>query len=233
VARPGDVWARKFRVLRARYPREPGKSWRGVDFERATNGYLSGSYITALSKGRIDEPGLGKIFRIAEVMGFPPELWFRNLDDEPAQAAVDTPGVVHADISERLNLLFDVVINDRTGEPFTEEEVARTSRGKLTAEDVVRIRTGDLVDPTREQLLALSNVFGVDFSFWAEEVEEVVLRPETIRALRDSMSQDILHKSLSLTNEDKNFVMAMLEELQKRREHEDAGSTPPTDKETA
>ena len=37
---------------------------------------MTRSYVSNLKKGRIDNPGFGKLEAIAGAMGFPPELWF-------------------------------------------------------------------------------------------------------------------------------------------------------------
>ena len=218
MASPGENWARKFDTFLERYPRADGRRWRGVDFDRATNSYVNGSYVTALSKGRIEEPGLNKLRRIAQVMGFPFQEWFEPADVE-ARAGRQELGTPRDDsISGRLNYLFEAIRNDKTGGPFTDEEVAKNSLGRLSTEDVARLRASDLPDPSREMLLALCDVFDVDFSYWDERTGQTeLLGPDTLRALRDKESLAILHKSHALPDEDKSLIMTVLEELQRRR----------------
>ncbi|QIN85502.1 hypothetical protein GBA63_22660 (plasmid) [Rubrobacter tropicus] len=218
MASPGESWARKFETFLQRYPRADGRRWRGVDFDRATNGYVNGSYVTALSKGRIEEPGLNKLRRISEVMGFPFLDWFQPAEIE-ARAGREELGVPKEDsISARLNYLFEAIPNDKTGKPFTDAEVAKQSLGRLSEEDLGRLRSSELPDPSREMLLALCDVFDVDFSYWDERAGQTeLLGPDTLRALRDKESLAILHKSHALPDEDKSLIMTVLEELQRRR----------------
>lgn len=227
MARPGEVWARKFEGILRANPRPDGRIWRGVDFDRATNGYINGSYVTALRKGRIEEPGLNKLRRISEVMGFPFQSWFESLDAEPRSSAGATADIGRPEgdsISVRLDYLFDAIPNDKTGEPFTEEDVARLSLGRLSEGDVRGMRSGAMTNPSREMLLALCDVFDVDLSYWDERADQAeLLDPHTLRALRDKESLAILHKSYGLPEEDKSLIMTVLDELARRRGRDDRG----------
>lgn len=218
MASPGEVWARKFSTFLDRYPRADGKRWRGVDFDRETNGYINGSYVTALSKGRIEEPGLNKLRRISEAMGFPFQEWFSPLDDELRSGTENLDFAGEDSIAARLNYLFEAIPNDKTGQAFTNQEVARYSLGRLSEEYVRSLRTGDTEDPSREMLLALCDVFDVDFSYWDERADQLeLLSPDTLRALRDKESLAILHKSHALPEEDKSLIFTVLQELERRR----------------
>lgn len=218
MANPGDIWARKFGAFLDRYPRPDGKRWRGVDFDRETNGYINGSYVTALSKGRIEEPGLNRLRRISEAMGFAFQEWFLPIEDEPRAGPKELGFAGEDSIAARLNYLFEAITNDKTGAPFTDKEVAKQSLGRLSEEDVRRLRTGEAQDPSREILLALCDVFDVDFSYWDERADQLqLLSPDTLRALRDKESLAILHKSHALPDEDKSLIITVLEELERRR----------------
>lgn len=225
MASPGEVWVRKFEGFLEAHPRPDGRNWRGVDFDRATNGYINGSYVTALRKGRIEEPGLNKLRRISEVMGFPFQSWFEPLDAEPRWDAAADIGRPEGDsVSVRLDYLFDAIPNDKTGESFTEVDVARLSLGRLGERDVSGMRSGELANPSREMLLALCDVFDVDLSYWDERADQAeLLDPHTLRALRDEESLAILHKSYGLPDEDKSLIMTVLDELARRRVRDDGG----------
>lgn len=218
MASPGEVWARKFDTLLERYRRPDGRRWRGVDFDRATNGYVSGSYVTALSKGRIEEPGLNKLRRISDAMGFPFQEWFEPLEGD-SRAGPEEIGYPDEDtIAARLNYLFEAIPNDKTGKPFTDEEVAAYTLGRLSEQDVKDLRAGVSTDPSREVLLTLCDVFDIDFSYWDERADQLeLLSPDTLRALRDKESLAILHKSHALPDEDKSLIMTVLQELERRR----------------
>jgi hypothetical protein len=65
--------ASKFESLLEAYrPRDGGGKWSGVELERATGGVLTRSYVTNLRKGRIENPGMDKLWALAKAMCFPP-----------------------------------------------------------------------------------------------------------------------------------------------------------------
>ena len=51
-------------------------------------------------------------------------------------------------VAGRLEHVFEVVRNPKAGEPYTNAEVARMTLGDLSEEDVERIRTGAVSDPS-------------------------------------------------------------------------------------
>lgn len=222
----GARYAKRFERLLGMYPREGGKQWRGVEIERATDGFVSSSYVTALKKGRIHRPGLDKLRAIADIMGFPFELWLQDLEGWD-KTPIDEEGHVGGRaFAERLNYLFEVIENDDTGKPFTNREVSRLSRGRVTEVEIEKMRSGALGDPTRSQLLALCDVFDVEFSYWDERREPSLMSGETMEALSNAGSYAILHKSHGLADDDKDLIMVMMEELERRRskDEEDKGA---------
>jgi hypothetical protein len=60
-----------------------------------------------------------------------------------------------------VNGLFEVIKNERTGEPYTNAEIARMSLGDLTEEEVEGIRNGTISDPSIAQVRTLADVFAV------------------------------------------------------------------------
>jgi hypothetical protein len=59
-------------------------------------------------------------------------------------------------VAGRLEHLFEILRNPSSaGEPYTNAEVARITFGDLSEEDVQRIRTGALSDPSVGQIAAL------------------------------------------------------------------------------
>jgi len=71
---------RKFESLLETYRRPDGSRWGGQDLAAVTGGVVTRSYVTALRKGRIENPGFEKLRAIAKAMGFPPELWFEDVE---------------------------------------------------------------------------------------------------------------------------------------------------------
>jgi len=144
------------------YRRPDGQRWGGAQLGKATGGIVTRSYVTNLRKGRIESPGYAKMRAIAKVMGFSPEMWFEeDLDSEGRMSA----GPEGTGIPGRLEHLFAVVKNPKTGEPYTNAEVARLSAGDLTEEEVGGIRAGKVTDPSVGQVAALAAAFGVSPSY--------------------------------------------------------------------
>jgi transcriptional regulator with XRE-family HTH domain len=154
--------AQRFERFLDTYRRPDGRRWGGAELERATGGIVTRSYVTNLRKGRIESPGYAKMRAIAKVMGFSPEMWFEeDLDSEGRMSA----GPEGTGIPGRLEHLFAVVKNPKTGEPYTNAEVARLSAGDLTEEEVGGIRAGKVTDPSVGRVAALAAAFGVSPSY--------------------------------------------------------------------
>src|ERR671921_2082831 len=160
--------AQKFEHLLDTYRHADGRRWSGQEIDEATGGIVTRSYVTNLRKGRIENPGYEKMKAIAKAMGFAPEVWFEDTlrDGRPTIQGGEWRGV-----AGRLEHLFEVGRNPKTGEPYTNAEVARMTLGDLSEEDVERIRTGAIGDPTVGQVAALASVFGVEPSYLLARAE--------------------------------------------------------------
>jgi len=73
---------KRFLWLQERYRKPDGSKWTNADIERATGGFVRGNYVTNLVRGRIHQPGTDRLQVIAQVMGFPAELW---LSEDPEE----------------------------------------------------------------------------------------------------------------------------------------------------
>lgn len=73
-----EDWGRKFERLRDRYRMPDGSKWSGAALERATNGKVGAHFVSSLRRGKIQDPGIGKIRSISEAMGIPIEEWFEE-----------------------------------------------------------------------------------------------------------------------------------------------------------
>jgi transcriptional regulator with XRE-family HTH domain len=146
--------AQTFEALLEIYRRPDGRKWSGQEIDEATGGVVSRSYVTNLRKGRIDNPGYAKLAAMAKAMGLAPEVWFEYGLGEglPIGEAVGS-----RDVAGRLQHLFDVVTNSKTGKRYTNAEVARMTLGDLSEEDVEKIRTGAISDPGVGQVAALAS----------------------------------------------------------------------------
>jgi transcriptional regulator with XRE-family HTH domain len=206
--------AQKFEALLEIYRRPDGRKWSGQEIDEATGGVVSRSYITNLRKGRIDNPGYEKMRAIAKAMGFAPEVWFEDGlgEGRSIRQAEEMSGV-----AGRLEHVFEVVRNPKTGEPYTNGEVARMTLGDLSEEDVERIRTGADSDPTVGQVAALAGVFGVEPSYLLDRGKPSLLDEELVQALRDKDVRDITRESARLPDGERRLVLGIIRQFRGQR----------------
>ena len=203
--------AQRFERFLDTYRRPDGQRWGGAELEKATGGIVTRSYVTNLRKGRMENPGLEKMRAIAKAMGFPPEMWFEeDLGDEGRPPA----GPEGRGIPGRVEHLFEIVKNPKTGESYTNAEVARMSVGNLSVEEVEGIRTGKIADPSVGRVAALASVFGVPPSYLLDRgIESEVLDEETLKALADKTAGAILKESMSLSEREKRLVLGIVRQF--------------------
>jgi transcriptional regulator with XRE-family HTH domain len=79
---------KRFLWLQERYRKPDGSKWTNVEIERATGGFVRGNYVTNLVRGRIHQPGTDRLQAIAQVMGFPAELWLSEDPEELFDSAL-------------------------------------------------------------------------------------------------------------------------------------------------
>jgi transcriptional regulator with XRE-family HTH domain len=201
--------AQKFEHLLDTHRRPDGHRWTGQQLDEATGGVVPRSYVTNLRKGSIENPGYEKMRAIAEAMGFPPEVRFEEGlgDGRPTIRGGESRG-----LSGRLEHVFEVVRNPKTGEPYTNAEVARMTLGFLSEEDVEKIRTGTVSDPTVSQVAALAGVFGVEPSYLLDR-GEASLDGELIEALRDEMVRQAAREISRLSEREKRLVLGIVRQF--------------------
>ena len=205
--------SQKFELFRERYRREDGGKWSGQDLQDATGGVVTRSYVSMLRKGKIENPGFDKLRAIAKAMGFSPELWFEEAGEIVQAPRIEQP-TKKRNIAGRLNHLFEVIKNERTGEPYANADVARLSLGDLSEEEVGGIRTGKLKNPTIGQVVTLAEAFGVHPSYFLETGKEpALLGEQEINALSDQRARAILNESLGLSDREKDMVLDMIQHL--------------------
>ena len=203
--------AQRFERFLDTYRRPDGQRWGGAELQKATGGIVSRSYVTNLRKGRMDNPGFEKMRAIAKAMGFPPEMWF---EEDLASEGGSPPQPEGRGISGRVEHLFEVVKNPKTGESYTNAEVARMSAGELTEEGVEGIRTGKIADPSVGQIAALAAVFGVPPSYMLDRgIESEVLDEEALKALADKTAGAILKESARLPEREKWIVLGIVRQF--------------------
>lgn len=204
---------KKFELLLERYRLPDGRRWNGQELQNATGGVVTRSYVSALKKGNIENPGFEKLQAIAKAMDFPPELWFEGIEDG-SRATQDFDSIDDTSMAKRLERLFEILPNERTGKAYTNAEVARMSLGDLTEEEVEALRTGRAENPTVRQVLALSEVFGIDPSYFLKRGKKTpLLDKDTMQLLGDKRSLTIANKSLNLSDGEKDLIIDMIERL--------------------
>jgi transcriptional regulator with XRE-family HTH domain len=202
--------AQKFERLLDIYRRPDGHRWTGQQLDEATGGVVSRSYVTNLRKGRIENPGYEKMRAIAKAMGFAPEVWFEDGLGEGRSIGQteDSRGV-----AGRLEHVFEVVRNPKTGQPYTNAEVARMTLGDLSEEEVERIRTGAISDPTVSHVASLASVFGVEPSYLLDRGEPSLLDEELVQALRDEDVRAITRESSRLPDGERRLVLGIVRQF--------------------
>jgi transcriptional regulator with XRE-family HTH domain len=202
--------AQKFEALLEIYRRPDGRKWSGQEIDEATGGVVSRSYVTNLRKGRIENPGYEKLAAMAKAMGFAPEVWFEvGLSKERSIGQTEEL----RGVAGRLEHLFEVVGNPKTGKPYTNAEVARMTLGDLSKDDVERIRTGAISDPSMGQVAALAGVFGVEPSYLLDRGEPSLLDEELVQALRDADVRDITRESSRLPDGERQLVLGIVRQF--------------------
>ena len=205
--------AQRFELLLETYRHPVGGRWNGQQLQDATGGVVAPSYVSMMRKGKIENPGFDKLRAIAKAMNFPPELWFEEADGIRSAARVEQPPRKRG-IADLLNHLFEAIKNERTGEPYTNAEVARMSLGNLTEEVVRGIRAGALENPIVSQVVALAEAFGVHPSYFLDTGKEpALLGEQEISALADRRARAILNESLDPSDREKDMVLDMIQHL--------------------
>jgi transcriptional regulator with XRE-family HTH domain len=201
--------AQKFEHLLDTYRRPDGHRWSGQEIDEATGGVVTRSYVTNLRKGRIVNPGYEKLAAMAKAMGFPPEVWFEEGLGEglSIRQAEESRG-----LSGRLEHVFEVVRNPKTGEPYANAEVARMTLGDLSEEDVEKIRTGAVSDPTVGQVAALAGVFGVEPSYLLDRGEPLFDR-ELVEALRKRTVREATREISRLPEKERRLVLGIVRQF--------------------
>jgi hypothetical protein len=206
--------AQKFEHLLDTYRRPDGQRWSGQEIDEATGGVVTRSYVTNLRKGRIENPGYEKMRAIAKAMGFPPEVWF---EDGLGEGRLIGQVGESRGVAGRLEHLFEVVRNPKTGEPYSNAEVARMTLGDLSEEDVERIRTGAVSDPTVGQVAALAGVLGVESSYLLDRGTPSLFDEELVQALWEKDVRDKTRESSRLPEGEKRLVLGIVRQFRDQK----------------
>jgi hypothetical protein len=157
---------------------------------------------------------------IAKAMGFPPALWF---EEELSGGARGGGAGASGGLAGRVERLFEVIKDPKTGETYTSARIARMSLGDLTEDDVLGIRAGALTDPPLNHLLALARAFGVEPSYLVDGTGEATLDREIVEALRDDTTRAIARESARLPERERRLVLGIVRQLEGARSPDGAG----------
>src|SRR5215211_8363076 len=147
-------------------------------------------------------------------MGFPPEAWFEDCLGEGRSIGQTEQS---RGVAGRLEHVFEVVRSPKTGQPYTNAEVARMTLGDLSEEDVKGMRSGAISDPTVGQGAALAGVFGVSVSYLLDRGEPSLLDEELVQALRDKDVRDITRESSRLPHRERRLVLGIVRQFRDQK----------------
>ena len=85
--------------------------------------------------------------------------------------------------------------------------------GDLSEEEVERIRTGAISDPTVSHVASLASVFGVEPSYLLDRGEPSLLDEELVQALRDEDVRAITRESSRLPDGERRLVLGIVRQF--------------------
>lgn len=209
--------AEKLELLLEAFRRPDGNRWALREIEQATGGSVSASYLSSIRNGRIKKVGGRQRQDTARAMGFPERLWAAEPEDWPRILKEDRRlgegDTSPTPVAVLLEDLFRYARHPITGSAFTESSVSELSEGQLDEDEVRRMRLGEIPDPPESKLLALSEVFGVDHSYWRSPARRSMLDPATAKFLSGPRRLRALHMELlDLPDDDRDRITAMIED---------------------
>ena len=239
----GATFADKFELILSLFP-HPNRTnvsdtkrrrWKGTEISAATDSRISPSYLSGLKSGRIQRPGLEQLNVMSTAMNFPFDLWLADIDQwgvilERWRRRTDSPSEGIADrLAERINQLFVAFPDKRSAKPHTNRAVAEASSGTLTEHDLDQLRNGTATDPSRAQLLALSDFFDVEYAYWLRpEGQEGPVSEELLAKLRDDEKAMLLtQKAVELDEKNKDLLLLLAEHLDTQERHPPPGQSDP------
>lgn len=126
-----------------------------------------------------------------------------------------------ATLTDRLNLLFDVVRNPDTGKPYSNREVANVLPVKVTGQYIHALRQGNADNPAAKLLVALARFFVVDPMYLLEgdtpetagPVNRIHQQLAELRTMRDAGVAAIAMRAFELDDQGKQFAQTLLDQL--------------------
>ena len=219
----------RLELLLETFRRADGERWALREIEEATAGAASASYLSSIRARRISRVGERQRAALARVMRFPVELWDAEPEEWPTilerkRRAVEEGSAPAAPVADLLEELFLRARHPLTGSAFTDSSAAELSGGRLTEEEVGRLRRGEIPDPPEETFLALCDVFGVPRSYWYGPATPPRLDEPTSRFLSGPRRLRALHmRLLELPEQERDEIGDMMQALLDRAAHKSQG----------
>lgn len=220
----GSRFGKKLELLLEWFPHPEGRPWRGSEIAEASGGRISQPYFSSLRKGRFRRPGAEQLKAIADVMGFPLELWHAEPEQWPRILESRSQAIVgsgrHSEdrpIKETLKHIRAKVTSPVTGEPFTDAEIAERSHGRLSTEEVANIASGFEEDPGYTKILALSDVFNVDADYWhaGADGDGQIIDGELLEILTQQGGREVLRRWFRLSETHQSMLLNMLDNMER------------------
>ena len=147
-------------------------------------------------------------------MGFPPKLWFENVNSQVQPRAADKL----PSLSELIEQVFVTLPDERTGSPHTDAEVARMSLGALLEDEVEGMRTGRIPYPTLDKIIALAGAFGVDPAYFVDWGEQPpIIYREALEILQDETTSAIARASFRLPRRERQMILNIIRQFEDMR----------------
>ena len=89
--------------------------------------------------------------------------------------------------------------------------------GGLSEEEVRKIRTGEIPNPSVNHVVALADVFGVQPSYFLDARGPSFVDEEALEALQDETTSAILHRSARLSKGERDTILGIIQQFESLR----------------
>jgi hypothetical protein len=114
----------------------------------------------------------------------------------------------------RVERLFGVIEDPKTGETYTSARVAQMSLGEIPEECIEGIMAESIADPTLKQVSALARKFGVEPSYLVDETAEALTGGEIALALSDDTIREITRWCARLPGREKDLILSIVRQFE-------------------
>jgi hypothetical protein len=127
----------------------------------------------------------------------------------------------------RVERLFGVIEDPKTGETYTSARVAQMSLGEIPEECIEGIMAESIADPTLKQVSALARKFGVEPSYLVDETAEALTGGEIALALSDDTIREITRWCARLPGREKDLILGIVRQVEEMGADDAADSPTP------